>query len=115
MLEEIYNTAREICGTEEGNGLIERLCVAAYSEFSRRLKDGVKIEDCKDCFETACALFAAAMYSETISAGETSYTAGQVSVSLPEGISVKALKTQAESMIAPYIADSGFEFIGVRG
>lgn len=115
MLEDIYSAARDICGTDEGNGLVERLCLAAYSEFSRRLKDGITPEDCKESFVTACALFASAMYLDTVSAGEGSYTAGQVSVSAPGGDGTKALKAQAESMLAPYIADDGFEFIGVRG
>jgi len=115
MLEEIYNAAREICGTEEGNSLVERLCIAAYSEFSRRLKNGVNVEDCKDYFVTACALFAGAMYLDTISASEGSYTAGQVSVSKPDSGSAKALKAQAELILAPFVADNGFEFIGVRG
>jgi hypothetical protein len=117
--DEIYKTAVKMCGEE--SDILGLLCQAAEQAFLRRLRDGVKPEHCREILIGASALLAVAMYGKAAVGveGTVSYKAGEVEVkreSSAETLSASDyLQLQAEQMMAPYITDGGFSFLGVRG
>ena len=60
MVEQILGLAALIARpAEEEKPLLEAMCTAAAADLTRRLRDGVKPEDCRDSFPCAAALLAA--------------------------------------------------------
>jgi len=116
MTEEIYQLAmglgRPLEGEEE---LLRLLCRSAEQSLDRRL--GGKREECPEAFLCAAALLAAAGLLDSRAGGDTErFTVGEVSVTAGGGGGGGLrLRQQAERMIAPYCAQNGFVFRGVRG
>lgn len=116
--EEIYQTAEKLIGDAPEN--LETLCRMAEQEISARIKPNVSMEECKDAFIQAAAMIAAAIYRGAKGGTEdvSAYRAGSVSVTKrvsESGGNYESLRRQAELIMAPYIYDSGFSFIGVKG
>lgn len=120
MLEQILRLAAVIVQpSEEERPLLSALCTAAEEELGRRLKDGVKPEDCGGAFACAAALLAAAgLLPCRNGAGIEQFSAGDVSIRTGGGQVCEmaaAMRRQAASMMAPYCGDREFAFLGVRG
>lgn len=121
MLEQILSLATIIAHpSEEERPLLTALCIAAEAELSRRLKDGIRPEDCGDAFPCAAALLAAAGLLPCRSEGDVEqFTAGDVSVRTGGGDrtceAAAAMRRQAAGMMAPYWGDGEFAFQGVKG
>lgn len=115
--EEIMAFAREALGDVESGDLLRSLCKAASGELKARLREGVAPEDIKEPFITAAGVLALSMYmalEEPAFTGEVK--AGNLSVKRSAGgTSAAALRQQAEAMLAAYLQDQGFAFLGVRG
>lgn len=97
-----------------------RLCAAAASELESRLREGVSVDDIEERFVTAAGVLALAMYVEVGGADDVSgIRAGNVTVSRRGAqnriASAAALRRESEAMLAAYLTDRGFEFMGVRG
>jgi hypothetical protein len=108
-----YKTALSLLsmdGAEEKPELLE-YCAAAEAELKSRLHEGVSPEDIGNIWNTACALAAISMYRLT--PGELRFRAGNLSIG--ERHPVPALRARAEALLAPYLKDDGFAFLGVRG
>ena len=116
---EIFHAASAILGNEDEK--LRTFCHAAEQELAARLQTGVTQEQCGELFVAAAALLAVSMYEAVAECGGTgfSYQAGDVSVTAKEtgmNLSVsRNLRKQAETMMAPYLQDDGFQFTGVRG
>ena len=114
---EIATAASAICGEE--NELLDLLSAAAAEELEHRLKKGITPEDCSQQFITAAALMAAAAVSSVsvVSDEGVDYRAGSVSVTRRDPIKANdasiLLRRNAETIMAPYLFDSGFVFSGV--
>jgi len=109
----IYKTALSLLsidGTEVRPELLE-YCAAAEAEFKSRLREGVSPEDIGGVWNTACALAAISMFRLT--PGGLKIRAGNLTVG--EKHSPPALRARAEALIAPYLKDDRFAFLGVRG
>ncbi len=102
--------------TEAEEELLAALCAAASAELTRRLRPGLAPADCGDAFPCAAAYTAAACFLPA-RAGTDEFTAGDVSLKPSSSFSqtLPVLMDKAESLIAPYVSDSGFAFLGVRG
>ena len=75
--------AKAVTGAgEEDISLLESLCRAELTIWSRRLRPDVTVEDCSDTFCCAAAVSAAADFLtlQSSAAGAASFTAGEVSV-----------------------------------
>lgn len=91
--------------------LLRQLCADAQVQLKTRLRRGVNAEDIVEVFESACALYAAAMLLE-LKGGVSGFTAGRVSVQLG-GKAPETMRRQATDMLAAYTDAGGFEFVGV--
>lgn len=115
--EEIMAFARQALGDESSGNLLKSLCEAASGELRARLRQGVAPEDIKETFITAAGVLALSMYmalEESAFSGQVK--AGSLSVTRSGGgASAASLRQQAEAMLAAYLQDQGFAFLGVRG
>ena len=115
MTERIIALA-EALGAAGQEELLSALCQAARRELEGRLKPGVTPEDCESAFVPAAAWMALAwLNTGTGSEGVTAFTAGDVTIRREGGRESAALLDQAQRLMAPYIRDGGFAFLGVRG
>ncbi len=118
MAERILALCRAMGASEDQEELLLPLIQAAQERFAARLRLGVAPEDCGPAFPLACAL--AAMEGLEASTGSSqevsSFTAGDLTIHRETGGKSKAvLSGQAEKWLAPWLADAGFHFQGVRG
>ncbi len=111
-------SAITMAGTGEAETtLLDSLCTAAETDWTRRLRQGVTPSECGSAFVCAAAFTAAAGMMSAGSGGVTSFTAGDVSVRCGGSggeSGPKALLTQAERLMAPYTEADDFAFYGVR-
>lgn len=115
MQEEILTLARTLSGPgEDEETALALLCKAAEKEWTGRLREGVGPEECREAFLCAAALSATA--GLLAGRGGMRFTAGNVSVTEPEGgKSAEALRREAERLMGPYVTAAEFRFRGVRG
>lgn len=117
--QEIFDFAAEMCGGEISETVMRALCRAAAGELRQRLREGVGAEEIRELFVAAAGVLALSMY--TAAGGRstvTSFKAGNLSVTCADGgepVSATGLRRMAENMLAAYLRDEGFGFLGVRG
>lgn len=114
--------AKAVTGAgEEDTALLESLCRAELTIWSRRLRPDVTVEDCGDTFCCAAAVSAAADFLtlQSSAAGAASFTAGEVSVRERDAGEVEkvaqSLRETAEHLMSPYIDPQQFQFRSVQG
>lgn len=114
--------AKAVTGAgEEDISLLESLCRAELTIWSRRLRPDVTVEDCSDTFCCAAAVSAAADFLtlQSSTAGAASFTAGEVSVRERDAGEVakvaQSLRETAEHLMSPYIDPQQFQFRSVQG
>jgi len=115
-------TAKAVTGAgDEDRPLLESLCQAELTIWSRRLRPNVTVEDCGETFYCAAAVSAAADYLtlQSGAAGAASFTAGEVSVRERDAGEVakvaQSLRETAEYLMSPFIDPQQFQFRSVRG
>ncbi len=117
--DEIYAAAAGLTGYESDT--LYDFCLVAETELENRLKTGVTKESCSGVFIQAAAVLAVSYLNvlENGSGDIESYSAGEVSVRRKSTAAAremyKALREQAETMMAPFLKDDGFFFREVRG
>ena len=114
--------AKAVTGAgEEDTALLESLCRAELTIWSRRLRPDVTVEDCCYTFGCAAAVSAAADFLtlQSSAAGAASFTAGEVSVRERDAGEVarvaQSLRETAEHLMSPYIDPQQFQFRSVQG
>lgn len=113
--------AKAVTGAgEEDISLLESLCRAELTIWSRRLRPDVTVEDCSDTFCCAAAVSAADFLTlQSSAAGAASFTAGEVSVRERDAGEVakvaQSLRETAEHLMSPYIDPQQFQFRSVQG
>ena len=114
--------AKAVTGAgEEDISLLESLCRAELTIWSRRLRPDVTVEDCSDTFCCAAAVSAAADFLtlQSSAAGAASFTAGEVSVRERDAGEVakvaQSLRETTEHLMSPYIDPQQFQFRSVQG
>lgn len=116
---QVLSLAKDLGHLAEGQQeVLETLCTAAVTELSGWLRDGVCPEDCGSAFPLAAAWLVLAGLAAGESGGTERFTAGEVSVQRDrEDAAARqaALRLQATQVMAPYIRDGGFAFLGVDG
>ena len=116
---EIFDFVSEIYTEEISETALMTLCRAAAGELKRRLREGVSPREIKELFVTAAGMLALSMY---IAAEDrplvSSFRAGNLAVGCRAdggGATAASLRRQAEDLLAAYLRDEGFAFLGVRG
>ena len=122
-LDEIYDCVESMLGTriaEQQVPIVRRVCETAGNELLQRLREGISAESIQPLFVSAAGILALSMYIQLSSVDEVSaFSAGSLSVSRRTQAqivdSAHTLRRQAESMLAAYLVDNGFDFRGVQG
>ena len=117
MIEEILTLVRAMSPSEPPQELTLLLVQAAQQELERALRPGITPQDCRDAFLPAAAfLTLARLQAGSGEQGVRSFTAGDVTIHRDNGSTgTSALLEQARALMAPYIADPSFLFLGVMG
>lgn len=119
MVQEIFDFAVTIGQVQkEESDTLRRLCQVAHDELTAKLREGVTAQDCRATFVIAAAWIAlAGLCISREDEGITSWSAGDVSVqkSRDRGNLPEVYCAQAERLMAPYVKDNGFAFLGVKG
>lgn len=121
--QEIVTVAQCFAGREFNQRELEvltDLCAEAAKQWREQLREGVEPEDCQGVFLTASAWTALAAMSQALEASQPvplAFTAGELSVRTgAEGSAcARSLARQARLLLEPYLEDSAFAFLGVRG
>lgn len=122
-VQEIVTVAQCFAGREFNEKELEvlaALCEEAAKQWREQLREDVEPEDCKGVFLTASAWTALAAMSEALEASQpvpVAFTAGELSVSggADGSACAKSLARQARLLLEPYLEDSKFAFLEVRG
>lgn len=110
--EEIAALALQFGAAEEDMEVLLPLCQAAQAELMGRLRSGVEGADCGTALPVAAAWIA--MDGLEGAGGRVeSFAAGDLTVRATG--SGRSLRQRAEELMAPYLAERGFAFRGVRG
>ena len=112
MQEEIYSLAQAILGQTGEDAALRAACKAAETELCMRLRQDVSPEDCKDSFICAAAWLALAGLDAAGSGGVQGFSMADLSVTMGGGTPSKALRAQAEMLMAPW-CQGAFAFRGV--
>ena len=120
MHEKIYEIASHaVSPTEAEQPILDTLCTAAGTELTMGLREGVTPEDCGNIYVFSAALIAVSEMMLLRGAnGIEQFTAGEVSVKqTPEKTCVAAasLRCQANALMASFLKDEAFAFMGVQG
>ena len=118
MIEEITALCRAMGAAGDQEELLLPLVQAVSGQLAARLKDGTAPEDCGPAFPLAAAMTVMDQLSGMLGGGDevTSFTAGDLTIRREPGSGTgKSLSEQAERLLAPWLAGSGFMFRGVEG
>lgn len=114
LAEQIYAQARMMTGelTEQEDSLLQLLSRSAGAALVGRLREGVRMEDCRADLAAAGSLYALAALAEGADRPER-FTAGELTIQRGSAASAAhCLRSQAQQLAAPYVRDS-FAFRGV--
>ena len=114
---EILSFAETLAGDSADTELLTAMCAAAASELEARLREGVSVQALGSTFQMAAGVLAVSMYCAVGQPEQVkSFKAGNVSVDYGGGKATpESLRSVAEAMLAAYLKDRGFDFMGVRG
>lgn len=121
MTQEIMALCRAMGAREDREELLLPLVLAVERRLAGRLKEGVSPGDCGTAFPLAAAMLAMDRLSGVTGGGEsgevTSFTAGDLTIrkEAGSGEAKRTLSAQAEGLLAPWLKDGGFVFLGVEG
>ncbi len=120
MHEKIFEIAAyALYASEAEKTILDTLISAAEAELTARLREGITPEDCGNLYIVAASLLAEAEILLLRSIDETEqFTAGEVSVRQSRekaATAAAALRRQANGLMAPFLNDDSFAFMGVQG
>lgn len=106
----------EAMGGQGDEVVLISLCRIARESLERRLRPGVRLEDCGDAFPVAAAwLVLDALENSGSLEGVESFSAGDLTVKIGAQNSGTGRAAQAHRLMAPYCREEGFAFEGVPG
>lgn len=116
MTEEVLELVQALRGPGTDETVLRTLCGSAFGALDRRLKDGVRPEDCGGLYPVAAAWLVMDWLNQCQGMdGITALSAGDISVRREGGGEVGKLSERAMELMAPFLEDDGFVFRGVSG
>lgn len=118
-MEEVFKLAKALGRTAAADDeTLLTLCALAWEELLGRLREGVAAEDCTPALRMGSAWLALSMLcAGDCTGGTESFSAGALTIKRGSGKSALeravALRRQAEQVMAPYLKDREFRFLGV--
>ena len=114
MNETVLALCKAMGAGEEQMSLLLPLIEASVTGLKSRLKAGTTPEDCGSAFPLAAAMLAMeGLTAAEGGGGVEAFTAGEVSLRMGENR--LAMTAQAERLMAPWLGETGFAFVGVSG
>ena len=107
MIQRVMELAQGLCPQGGDEELLRTVCAGAVEALDRKLRPGLAPEDCGEA-------------ADWVKAGQgldgvTALSAGDISVRREGGGGAGTMSRQAMELMAPFLADRGFAFRGVRG
>lgn len=116
MTEEVLELVQALRGPGTDGTALRALCESACQTLDRRLRDGVRPEDCGGLYPVAAAWLVMDWLSQCQGMdGVTALSAGDISVRREGGGGSGKLSERAMELMAPFLGDDGFVFQGVKG
>ncbi len=116
MTEQVMELVQALGGAGQDEEVLRTLCANACQALDRRLRDGLRPEDCLGAYPLAAAWLAMDWLRDSRGLeGVTSLTAGDISVRRDGAADGGKLSKRAFELMGPYLRDDGFVFRGVRG
>lgn len=116
MTEKVLELVQALRGPGTDEAVLCTLCKSACGVLDRRLKDGVRPEDCGRIYPVAAAWLVMDWLSQCQGMdGITALSAGDISVRREGGGDGSRLSERAMELMAPFLEDDGFVFRGVSG
>lgn len=119
LSEAVFTQALMLAGSleERQTQLLRLLCSACCASLEARLREGLKVQDCREEFVMAASLFALAALGNASQEGMQleEFKAGDLTLKQSgtgRDAASRCLERQAEQVIGPYLADR-FAFVGV--
>ena len=103
-------------GAGQDEDVLRMLCESACRTLDRRLKDGLKAEDCGRAYPLAAAWLALDWLRDSQGMNGVTYlSAGDLTVRREGGGDNGSLSRRAREIMRPFLRDDGFVFRGVKG
>lgn len=116
MTEEVLELVQALRGPGTDETVLRTLCESACGALNRRLRDGVRPEDCGGLYPVAAAWLVMDWLGQCQGMdGITALSAGDISVRREGGGDGGKLSERAMELMAPFLEDDGFVFRGVSG
>lgn len=116
MTEEVLELVQALRGPGTDETVLRTLCGSACGALDRRLKDGVRPEDCGGLYPVAAAWLVMDWLNQCQGMdGITALSAGDISVRREGGGDGGRLSERAMELMASFLEDDGFVFRGVSG
>lgn len=116
MTEEVLELVQALRGPGTDEAVLRTLCGSACGALNRRLKDGVRPEDCGGLYPVAAAWLVMDWLGRCQGMDRiTALSAGDISVRREGGGDGGRLSERAMKLMAPFLEDGGFVFRGVSG
>jgi len=116
VTEQVLELVQALGGAGQDEEVLRTLCANACQTLDRRLKDGLRPEDCQGAYPLAAAWLVMDWLRDSRGLeGVTSLTAGDISVRRDGASDSGKLSERAFELMGPYLRDDGFVFRGVRG
>lgn len=116
MTEQVMELARSMAGGGQDEELLYTLCVNACRMLDGRLRSGVTVRDCEEAYRLAAVW----IVLDWLRAGQgwdgvTALSAGDMTVRREGTGEDGGLSRRAMALMAPWLRDEGFVFLGVEG
>ncbi len=116
MTEKVLELVQALRGPGTDEAVLCTLCKSACGVLDRRLKDGVRPEDCGRIYPVAAAWLVMDWLSQCQGMdGITALSAGDISIRREGRGEVGKLSERAMELMAPFLKNDGFVFRGVSG
>ena len=116
MIQRVMELAQGLCPQGGDEELLRTVCAGAVEALDRKLRPGLAPEDCGEAVRGGAAGLAAVGVTAGLGLdGVTALAAGDLSVRREGGGGAGTMSRQAMELMAPFLADRGFAFRGVRG
>ena len=116
MTEQVMELVRSMAGGKQDEELLRTLCANACRTLDGALRKGVTAQDCGGAYRLAAAWIALDwLRTGQDWNGVTALSAGDMTVRREGTGKAGELSRQAMELMAPWLRDSGFVFLGVKG
>ncbi len=108
LVQQTYAQAMMLSGIHDGqqSQLLQLFCRSSVTALTARLREGIRVEDCKADFVASAALYALAALSESDEMADLEHMqVGEMTLKRGKNTAAQCLRNQADMMMTPYVQD----------